>query len=291
MGALSGLGMDVPEPSPSAAATNFDILPPSGDVSEAMRRWPASVEDFEDEIAWAKETFHESASAAHGGSLGPCKHGGECMRADCKYDHPAVEHMAPRLTVNAQVLVLRRDAKGDYEVLLQRRGHDKKGAGLVAGLGSSKRDEWDRDSRETAIREIIFETGLLDAALLDGAPEAFAKLAKASGARPPLKFEVFRHAAKSDWYVLLLDGEGTFEPGLAAIHSEDIKPVLQELDAGRLAPAHGHAWVPAWSAMHLDQDSTIFALAKRLRQAVFFAIHSDDKHPPSATILIGRLTP
>lgn len=53
MGALSGLGMDVPEPSPSAAASTLDILPPDGEVSEAMHRWPASLEDFENEIAWA----------------------------------------------------------------------------------------------------------------------------------------------------------------------------------------------------------------------------------------------
>lgn len=48
-----------------------------------------------------------------------------------------------------------------------------------------------------------------------------ARLPEESGARPPLKFEIYHQSQKSDWYALILDGDGTFEPGLTTIQSED----------------------------------------------------------------------
>lgn len=80
---------------------------------------------------------------------------------------------------------------------------------------------------------------MLDAGLLEGAPPHLSERARASSARPPLDFRLFHQSKRSDWYVLILDGHGTFASGVQGHLVEDGQPMLQELHEGRAAPTPG----------------------------------------------------
>lgn len=139
---------------------------------------------------------------------------------------------APR-KVNGQAIVLRESSTG-YDVLLQLRSMSMKVMpGHLAALGGC-RDRTDEDSRETTLREVVEECGLLPKCLWRG----------------PAKFA---EGAKCDWYVMVLR-EPLFEKkAKSRWECGDIKTVAGLLPSSMdVADCYGHAWLPTSDLGQID---------------------------------------
>ncbi|CAK0851339.1 unnamed protein product [Prorocentrum cordatum] len=163
---------------------------------------------------------------------------------------------------NAQVVILTRVEEGrpggGPRVLLQLRSREMPVMpGHLATVGGM-RDRSDRDSRDTALREVWEETGLVDPGRLAGAAGPARRRALELGAPPPLELRKFGEGAHVDWWVLLLEGAGTFEPRARDAHEcQDAAPVLPLLPEGSsLAPCFGHAWVRSPTRLSLDSATS-----------------------------------
>jgi len=114
----------------------------------------------------------------------------------------------------------------------------------------------------------------LDLGHLPGAPEALQELALLRRARAPLDFRIFARGKFSDWYVLVLDGGGTYTPAQDRHRCADMTAIARRLRGALPAPAFGHAWVPLRSALTVQPWEAVAGLSARIRQAIF-ALHSD----------------
>mmetsp|Transcript_82961 Transcript_82961/g.232503 ORF Transcript_82961/g.232503 Transcript_82961/m.232503 type:complete len:348 (-) Transcript_82961:115-1158(-) len=202
-----------------------------------------------------------------------CPQGIECIKPDCHHNHPELKKLHPRQK-NAQVVVVREMDDGEWSVLLQRRGHETEMcAGMIATIGG-RREDGDRDSRDTAIRELFEETGLLDLGHVPGAPKELQELARLRRASEPLDFRLFARGKFSDWYVLVLDGGGTYTPARDRHRCGDMSAIARLLRGAVPAPAFGHAWVPLRSALTVEPWEAVAGLSARIRQAIF-ALQND----------------
>eukprot|EP00438_Fugacium_kawagutii_P015831 Skav230423 [mRNA] locus=scaffold1601:18014:18568:- [translate_table: standard] len=121
--------------------------------------------------------------------------------------------------------------------------------GHLASLGGC-RDRTDRDSRETALREVKEECGL--GKCVSNGPWKFAE------------------GEKCDWFVMVLR-KPTFE-AKAKSRSEcgDIKSVVSLLPSSmQVAECYGHAWVPTSDLAKIDPKLPLMGgLVNRVNQAV-----------------------
>eukprot|EP00927_Polykrikos_kofoidii_P054024 TRINITY_DN48519_c0_g1_i1.p1 TRINITY_DN48519_c0_g1~~TRINITY_DN48519_c0_g1_i1.p1 ORF type:complete len:241 (-),score=18.12 TRINITY_DN48519_c0_g1_i1:57-779(-) len=228
-----------------------------------------------------------------------CRFGFRCGRSDCWFEHPegrAIDARSPPPTTlggkgsrpahsssewqeaprqkNAQVVVLSQFAQ-DMHVLLQLRSMNMPVMpGHLATVGGM-RDRRDRDSRCTALREASEETGLVDLGHLRGAAHRLRSRAVALGANPPVAFAKFGEGANVDWWVVELDGAGTFEAHAEDAHEcDDIRPLIPSLPIGTFA-AHsfGHAWVPVRRLHELDPSLPLMGgLVRRINEG-YSALH------------------
>jgi len=158
---------------------------------------------------------------------------------------------------NAQVVIVRESA-GELTALMQLRSSKaRKMPSHLATVGGQRNEE-DKDSRATAIREVFEETGLLDVGLVDGAPQWLYKQAVISGAAVPRMFVKYKESHNVDWYVLLLGGAGSFVPARDADACQDISPLVKQLTGlaeanARVAPCFGHAWLSPYSVEHAPE--------------------------------------
>ena len=136
--------------------------------------------------------------------------------------------------VNAQSIILRETAEG-YDVLLQLRSMSMKCMpGHLSALGGC-RDRTDKDSRETALREVKEECGLITTCVSKG-PSKFAE------------------GEKCDWFVMVLNAKPAFE-AKAKSRSEcgDMKSVASLLPSSKqLAECYGHVWLPTNEMQNID---------------------------------------
>merc|ERR1719464_2140833 len=106
--------------------------------------------------------------------------------------------------------------------------------GHLATVGGM-RDHGDADSRVTAMREVVEETGLLDLGLLEGAPAALRRQAVARDSTAPSALLKFAEGANVDWWVLLLSGPGVFDRARDLKECADIRMRLPKLPGAVLA--------------------------------------------------------
>jgi len=197
----------------------------------------------------------------------PCREGCMCMTLGCPYSHPRTPRCRPR-KVNAQVVVMRRDIEGKLWVLLQRRGLSSAICpGRLAAVGG-RRELSDSNSQSTAIREVFEETGLLDLGFSRGAPPELLRAAKDAEAKKPLAFFPFQQGGVVDWFLLLLDGDGTFVPAPHKQSNADIGPLMAAISGAVPSPAFGHAWVPVHEAVLIGDEDCYGGLAHRVQEAV-----------------------
>lgn len=177
---------------------------------------------------------------------------------------------------NAQVIIARED-EGQLSVLLHRRSYSAWGSdslnmpsllqGCLSSIGGRYEEE-DLDSSETALREVYTKSGLADLGYLRGAPKWLHNHAVLAGARRPRAFMKFKETENVDWYVLLLDGHGTFDRPVSPLSSSDITALLPELDADK-APTPGHAWVTPYAVNNAPEEVTLMGgLSRSVHQAV-----------------------
>mmetsp|Transcript_84992 Transcript_84992/g.147453 ORF Transcript_84992/g.147453 Transcript_84992/m.147453 type:complete len:276 (-) Transcript_84992:99-926(-) len=228
-----------------------------------------------------------------------CWHGRACTRPDCWFAHPEGRfadgpcgNLGPAWSTsnastgsaalpprqkNAQVIVMRQDQHGEIQILLQLRSYSMPVMpGYLAAIGGM-RDRADLHSGQTAVREVVEEAGLLDVGHLDCAPKPFQQRAAASGALCPRAFCKFAQGAEVDWWALLLDGCGTFEPARDKWECADIRPLLRKLPGASLAPCFGHAWMPAADVRSIDASVPLMGgLVRRVFEAVL-ALRSTEK--------------
>jgi len=166
------------------------------------------------------------------------------------------------------VIILREDSE-QLCVLLQLRSYDMPVMpGHLAAVGGM-RDPEDPDSSVTALREVYEESGLLDIGHLKGASKLLHDSAVSSSARAPRAFLKFGEGANVDWWVLLLNGPGTFDRARDACECADIAPLLSKLPGAELAPCFGHAWVPMFRIQHMDTSIPLMGgLLRRVSEAV-----------------------
>jgi Ca2+-binding EF-hand superfamily protein/8-oxo-dGTP pyrophosphatase MutT (NUDIX family) len=171
--------------------------------------------------------------------------------------------LGPARRKHAQVIILRErpTEANHYDVLLQRRSLDKEFApGQLAGVGG-KRDRTDQDSLSTAMREIYEETGLLDILSHPDAPSTmFRSLVNSTLTipNPPRLFLKFQEGKRVDWFVLLLDGSGSFGTAADASGNADFGPMLDKIPFAVLAPCFGHAWVPIERLHEIPMSTKMF---------------------------------
>eukprot|EP00429_Kryptoperidinium_foliaceum_P102992 CAMPEP_0176254462 /NCGR_PEP_ID=MMETSP0121_2-20121125/36544_1 /TAXON_ID=160619 /ORGANISM="Kryptoperidinium foliaceum, Strain CCMP 1326" /LENGTH=316 /DNA_ID=CAMNT_0017594271 /DNA_START=1 /DNA_END=951 /DNA_ORIENTATION=+ len=233
---------------------------------------PMAMGPTPDFLDWGEEPFQrqEHIERDRARVALPCKRGRGCVTPGCDFMHPEVERFDPG-EKNAVVVVLRQGDKGEVYMLLQRRGFStNQSPGLLAPIGG-KREESDRDSMETAIREVSEETGLLDLGRLVGAPKAMRRVAEEAEetVQAPRRFRIYCSTDVTDFWVLLLAGQGSFGPAPDASACADITPLLPELPGAVAAPQFGHAWVPVESILRLKNLSlATTSLRKHVRLAV-----------------------
>lgn len=135
--------------------------------------------------------------------------------------------------VNAQSIILRETA-GGYDVLLQLRSMSMKCMpGHLAALGSC-RDRTDKDSRETALREVKEECGLITKCVSKG-PSKFAE------------------GEKCDWYVIVLRSPAFEAKAKSRSECGDMKSVASLLPSSmQLADCYGHVWLPTSDLENID---------------------------------------
>ena len=135
--------------------------------------------------------------------------------------------------VNAQSIILRETA-GGYDVLLQLRSMSMKCMpGHLAALGGC-RDRTDKDSRETALREVKEECGLVTKCVSKG-PSKFAE------------------GEKCDWYVIVLRSPAFEAKAKSRSECGDMKSVASLLPSSmQLADCYGHVWLPTSDLQNID---------------------------------------
>jgi len=246
-----------------------------GAVPLAARRGEAADLPLTEEIVDAARATEAKPRAAGKRRKKSCPFGKECIHPRCQKRHPAAKKQMRPWKKNAQVVVLREMEDGEWSVLLQRRGLDAAmGAGKLATIGG-RREETDRDSFDTAVREVFEETGLLDLGHLPGAPPELRAMALARRAKSPLEFRLFTRGKFSDWWILVLDGGGTYIPAPHRSKCADVTDVTDMVEGAAVAPAFGHVWVPVSSAVRITPWDSIDGLVVRIRQAVF-SLHCDE---------------
>ncbi|CAK9013445.1 Uncharacterized protein SCF082_LOCUS12014 [Durusdinium trenchii] len=159
---------------------------------------------------------------------------------------------APR-KVNAQAILLRPSdsSPGGYDVLLQLRSQCMKCMpGYLAALGGC-RDLTDRDSRETAMREVKEECGLIAKSVSTG-PSKFAE------------------GEKCDWYVILLEKPAFESKAKSRSECGDVKTVASLLPPSmQVAECYGHVWLPSSDIPQIDSKLPLMGgLLNRVQQAI-----------------------
>lgn len=154
--------------------------------------------------------------------------------------------------VNAQSIILRETA-GGYDVLLQLRSMSMKCMpGHLAALGGC-RDRTDKDSSETALREVKEECGLITKCVSKG-PSKFAE------------------GEKCDWYVIVLRSPAFEAKAKSRSECGDMKSVASLLPSSmQLADCYGHVWLPTSDLENIDPKLPLMGgLLKRIGEAVNF---------------------
>jgi len=234
-----------------------DTETPIGKESiDLLHQGPLDLDEFERQLDWGLESFEEAHYSLNENPV-PVPHEDEPK-------HPPPGSLRPR-AVSANVVVVRQDEQGDYWVLLHRQAHWAKRTGTLAVL-HGKHEDWEEDSRVTAIREVVEEAGLLDAEHFEGAMEAYHDLAERRHAPPPLKFELIHQSPRSDWWLLQIQGEGVFTPQLVTTKSAPIRPMLSRFDEAVYAPTPvpGHAWFRLDRAIEAPPHLFHWGLPERL---------------------------
>jgi len=174
---------------------------------------------------------------------------------------PAADISPPR-QANAQVVMLELSDEEGLRVLVQLRsmrmpcmpGH----LGAIGGC----RDRTDPDSRYTAVREVVEETGL-----------------SAGIMYPPVKFA---EGAKADWFAMQLQSP-KFKGKQDLYEVDDIHKVLPKLPPSTrpVAECFGHAWVRTCELDSIDPAMPLMGgMLWRIQQAVaHLGLHSA---PPGA---------
>ncbi|CAE7440912.1 unnamed protein product [Symbiodinium natans] len=161
-----------------------------------------------------------------------------------------MQDCAPPRKVNGQAIVLREAETEGYEVLLQLRSKAMKAMpGYLGALGGC-RDSTDKDSRETAKREVHEECGLEQSSIV----------------MEPVKFA---EGEKCDWYVMLVRHDAKFKPAKSRAECGDIKTVLSLLPpSAQKADCYGHAWVPTEHLQQIDAKQPLMGgLLNRIQMA------------------------
>ena len=84
----------------------------------------------------------------------------------------------------------------------------------------------------------------------------------------------FGEGNEVDWWVLLLDGPGTFEKSMDGEREcEDISLALPRLPGAEAAECFGHAWVPAWRLHEIAGLPLMGGLLRRVSDAVAAVAH------------------
>mmetsp|Transcript_111985 Transcript_111985/g.156987 ORF Transcript_111985/g.156987 Transcript_111985/m.156987 type:complete len:221 (-) Transcript_111985:103-765(-) len=174
-----------------------------------------------------------------------------CALADPMEAAASVQDCSPPRKVNGQAIVLRETDTEGYEVLLQLRSKAMKAMpGYLGALGGC-RDLTDKDSRETAKREVYEECGLEQSSIL----------------MEPRKFA---EGAKCDWFVMLVRRDAKFQKAKSRAECGDMKTVLDLLPpSAQKADCYGHAWVPTEHLSKIDEKQPLMGgLVDRIRSAV-----------------------
>ncbi|CAE7391132.1 unnamed protein product [Symbiodinium sp. CCMP2456] len=182
----------------------------------------------------------------------------------------SVQDCSPPRKVNGQAIVLRESETEGYEVLLQLRSKAMKAMpGYLGALGGC-RDLTDKDSRETAKREVQEECGLQQSSIL----------------MEPTKFA---EGAKCDWFVMLVRRDAKFQKAKSRAECGDMTTILALLPpSAQKADCYGHAWVPTEHLSQIDQKQPLMGgLVDRIRSAVLKLKAPDPSHPedPPADLL------
>jgi len=179
----------------------------------------------------------------------------------------------PREEKNAQLLILREDRKREQlYVLLQQRSYElERMPGHIAAVGG-KFDSSDPNSAVTAVREAAEETGLLDLWPLGGAPRWLLRDLvgyEIELPAPPQSFLKFDEGNNVDWWVLLLQGSGTFTAARDASDCADIASILGLIPGAVAAPCFGHFWMPVGRIHEIpDAIPKMGGLQYKVRDAV-----------------------
>lgn len=158
----------------------------------------------------------------------------------------------PPRQVNGQAIILRQAPAGHLEALLQLRSNNMPVMpGYIAAIGGC-RDETDRDSRETTLREVEEETGLISSCISSG----------------PAKFA---EGGRCDWYVIVLENAKFKSVAKSRSECGNINHALPYLPRTAVpAECFGHAWVPVNDLGQIDEQSQplMGGLLYRVQQAV-----------------------
>mmetsp|Transcript_1866 Transcript_1866/g.2508 ORF Transcript_1866/g.2508 Transcript_1866/m.2508 type:complete len:207 (+) Transcript_1866:63-683(+) len=175
------------------------------------------------------------------------------------FDSSPLDISAPR-PLNGQVVLLR-PARGGFDVLLQRRSMKMPVMpGHLASIGGM-RDRSDTDSRFTAVRELVEETGL--------------DLRRSQLLLGPTKFD---EGAKVDWYVMVVADAYFADKAESLWEVADIRPILRGLPHATPAYCFGHAWMPTASIDYIDPKIPLMGgLTRKIHSAVQVAF---DAVPP-----------
>lgn len=185
----------------------------------------------------------------------------------------SISPVGPPRQKNVAVVILRQRGEG-FDMLLEKRSEDSR---YLPGHLTAIQGYWDlpdRDSSITAARAVAERTGLLDLWPLQGVPSwllrsLFRLRPKIEVPPPPVNFLKFAEGQNVDWWVLLLEGSGTFVDEKDDPIVGDIAPMLKDLPDAELAPRFGHAWVPVSRLHDIDLDTPMmWGLRARASEAV-----------------------
>jgi 8-oxo-dGTP pyrophosphatase MutT (NUDIX family) len=190
---------------------------------------------------------------------------------DSSIGSAAAPNEKKKLHKNVQVIILR-EKGGQLDVLVQRRAHSLTSMpGMLSTVGG-KWEPTDIDSSFTAVREVAEETGLLDVWSFGGAPDWLRQsiLSSHTAPSPPKNFVKLEDGKSVDWWVLLLQGSGTFVDAKDRDDCDDMEPILGELPPGsELSGSFGHAWVPVSRVGELPVGLPhMYGLDERVHEAV-----------------------
>lgn len=138
---------------------------------------------------------------------------------------------------------------------------------------SNRRDRTDKDSRETALREVKEECGLITKCVSKG-PSKFAE------------------GEKCDWYVIVLRSPAFEAKAKSRSECGDMKSVASLLPSSmQLADCYGHVWLPTSDLENIDPKLPLMGgLLKRIGEAVNFLAAKDAPVPVAKSDRVEEIT-